>query len=149
MFEKKIRYTDYDNNVREETLRFHLSKAELMDMQLSEVGGMKNLLDRMIEEQDNTKLAKYFKDLLLMSYGEKAPDGKHFLKEDEDGHKLYRKFMQTEAYSEMYMWLLTGEEAVLEFVKGIMPEDIEGDDTNLKAINEAREKAKERFEVVK
>lgn len=146
MFVKKVRYTDLDGNVREETLRFRLSKAELIDMQLSEVGGLKQMIEKMIEEQDNVRLASYFKDLLLKSYGEKSLDGRSFVKMDENGKPLYIKFMQTEAYSEIYTWLLTGEKAVIEFIDGIIPKDDEkGDDRNLVAIEKARAEAEARF----
>lgn len=146
MFIKKVRYTDYDGTVREKTLYFNLSQAELIDMQLSEAGGLKKLIEKMIEEQDNVNLASYFKELMLKSYGEKSLDGNRFIKEDENGRPLYKEFMETEAYSEMYVWLLTGEDAVIEFIDGIIPkEKPKGDDRNLVAIETAKAKAAERF----
>lgn len=148
MFTKKIKYTDYDGVIKEKTLRFNFNKAEAIDMQLSQNGSLKELIEKMIEEQDNAKLALMFKDLLLKSYGEKSLDGESFTKVDENGKPLYIKFQQTAAYSEMYTWLLTGEDAVIEFVNGIMPNDDEkGDDRNLVAIQEAKARAEAKYGV--
>ena len=146
MFTKKVRYTDFDGNVREETVRFNLTEAELMDLQLSENGGLKALIEKMMEEQDNAKLAAMFRRLLQMSYGEKSLDGRSFVKEDEDGRPLFRKFKQTGAYNEMYTWLLTGENAVLEFMEGIIPkEDKKGNDRNVIAMEKAKREAEARI----
>lgn len=148
MFTKKVKYTDFNGNVREETVRFNLNEAELMDMQLSENGGLNALVEKMIEEQDNAKLAEMFRHLIEISYGEKTLDGRGFVKEDEEGRPLFRKFKSTGAYNEIYKWLLTGENAVLEFIKGIVPKEEKGNDRNLVAVEKAREEAKAAFKPV-
>lgn len=147
MFEKVVKYTDYNNNVREETLRFNMSEAEWLELSFSEKGGLESVLNKMLEEQDNVQLAKYFKEILLASYGEKSGDGRSFIKRATDGHKLCYDFEQTGAYNEMFMWLLSGTEAVTEFFNGIVPKDkkVEGNDRNLRAVQEAKEAARARL----
>ena len=120
MFVKKITYTDYDGNEREEEARFNLSKAELLEWELTTEGGMQNLLTKIVAEKDQVKIVEMFKKIILKSYGIKSPDGRRFIKV-VDGHAVVDDFVQTEAYSELIMELLTSPEAASEFVKKIVP----------------------------
>lgn len=119
MLEKTITYTDYNGNERTETLNFNLSKAELMEMELSVNGGMTTLIKRITEEQDNAKIMAMFKEILLKSYGVKSLDGRRFEKSPE----LSKEFEQTEAYSELLIELMSGgEEAVSTFINKVIPD---------------------------
>ena len=121
MLTKTVKYTDYNGNERTETLNFHLTKAEIAEMELSMPGGMSVTIQRIIEAQDTKELIAIFKDLLLRSYGVKSPDGRRFIKNDE----LREEFSQTEAYSEMFMELATDAKAASDFVNGIIPADMQ------------------------
>ena len=83
MLKKTITYTDYDGLERTEEFRFNLTKAELMDMELTTVGTFSKLMQKIIDEKDMVRLAKYFKELILKSYGVKSDDGKRFIKSPE------------------------------------------------------------------
>lgn len=117
MIKWPITYTDYNGEERTEDFYFNLNKAEIMDMNLSANGGYAEYLQRIVDQRDGKKLAAEFKKLILMSYGEKSPDGKRFVKSPE----LAAEFEQTEAYSELYMQLATEEGAAQKFVEGVMP----------------------------
>lgn len=117
MLQKKIQYTDYDNNKREETFFFNLSKAELTEMNYSMEGGLEKLIQKIIETVDEGKIVSLLKELILKSYGEKSPDGKRFIKSAE----LREAFSQTEAYVELYMELLNNPGAADAFIRGILP----------------------------
>ena len=121
MLKKKIKYTDYNGAEREEDFYFNLSKAELSEMELSTTGGLRQMLDKIIAEQDTVKLAEFFKKIILKSYGEKSADGKHFYKRNGE---LANDFAETEAYVELYMELATDAEAATKFVNGILPSEI-------------------------
>ena len=121
MLTKTVKYTDYNGNERTETLNFHLTKAEIAEMELSMPGGMSVTIQRIIEAQDTKELIAIFKDLLLRSYGVKSPDGRRFIKNDE----LREEFSQTEAYSEMFIELATDAKAASDFVNGIIPADMQ------------------------
>ena len=99
MLKKTIKYIDYDGNQREETFYFNLSKAELVEMGLSQDGGLDKFLQRIIEEQNAPEIVKMLKTILHKAYGEKSDDGKVLLKSDDISHK----FECTEAYSELFM----------------------------------------------
>ena len=117
MLKKTITYTDYDGNQRTEDFYFNLNKAELTEMELSNSGGLTKMIEKVVAEQDSKKLAEIFKDLLLNAYGEKSLDGKRFVKTQE----LRDAFTQTEAFSELYMSLVTDANAAAAFVNGITP----------------------------
>jgi hypothetical protein len=118
MLKKTITYTDYDGNERTEDFYFNLTKAEVAEMELSTDGGLKKLLEKIIATQDAKKVIEIFKDLILRAYGEKSPDGKRFIKNQE----VRDSFAQTEAYSELFMELATNPEASIAFVNGIIPQ---------------------------
>ena len=121
MLKKTIEYTDYNDVKRKEVFYFNLTKAEIMEMELSTTGGLAEMIQKIIDTQDTPQIIKLFKDLVLKAYGEKSADGKRFIKNDNirDG------FAQTEAYSELFMELATDANAAASFVNAIVPKDLE------------------------
>ena len=127
MLSKTIKYTDYNGVEREEKFLFNLSKAELMEMEMGTAGGLAETIQTIIQTQDAPKIIEMFKKLILKAYGEKSADGKRFIKTDENGKPLSIGFSQTEAYSELFMELATDDVKAAEFVKGIIPADLDVD----------------------
>ena len=117
MLKKTITYTDFNNAERSEDFYFNLTQAEVMEMEMSTVGGLSEMIQRIIAAQDTPSIIKVFKDLILKSYGEKSPDGKRFIKTPE----LAEAFSQTEAYSVLFMELATDADSAAAFVNGIIP----------------------------
>lgn len=117
MLKKTITYTDYDGLERTEEFRFNLSKAELVDMELTTAGTFSETMKRIIAEKDIIRIAKLFKELLLKSYGVKSDDGKRFIKSQE----LSEAFSQTEAYSDLYIELLSNPEEAAKFFAEVAP----------------------------
>ena len=126
MIKKTITYTDYNGTERTEDHYFNLTEAELMEMEMSTTGGLAEMIQRIVAAQDTPAIIKIFKDLVLKAYGQKSPDGRRFIKNDD----LREEFSQTEAYSKLFMELATNADAAAKFVNGIMPA------TNNKAIPE-------------
>ena len=120
MYKKTMTYEDYNGNSRTESFYFHFSKAELAEMELSKPGGFQAYLQKIIDTEDRETLIELFKDLILKSYGEKDETGKRFIKSKE----LSTAFAQTNAYSDLFMELVTNTEAATAFVNGLVPEDI-------------------------
>lgn len=119
MLKKSITYTDYNGLERTEDFYFNLSKAEIMEMEMSKAGGFAESINRIVAAQDAPSIIKIFKDLILKAYGVKSDDGKHFVKSEE----LSVAFSQTEAYSKLFMELATDADAAAVFVNGIVPAD--------------------------
>ncbi len=113
-------YTDYNGVERTEEFNFNLTQAEIMEMEMGTTGGLTTQLRKIIASNDQTELVKYFKKLILDSYGEKSQDGKRFVKSEE----ISKAFSQTEAYSQIFMELALDTEAATKFVNGIVPSDM-------------------------
>lgn len=120
MLKKTITYTDYNGQERTENHYFNLSKAELMEMEMSTTGGWAAMMQSIIDAKDMPSLIKMFKELILKAYGEKSADGKRFIKSPE----LSIAFSQTEAYSQLFMELATNADSASNFVTGIIPAEL-------------------------
>jgi hypothetical protein len=118
MLVKKVKYTDYKGNQREEELYFNLSKAEVAEMELSHQGGLSEKINRIVATQDSKEIIELFKDLIVKSYGVVSDDGRRFIKNDQ----LREEFVQTEAYSELFMELASDADEAAKFVNGIIPQ---------------------------
>jgi hypothetical protein len=120
MLKKTITYTDYNGSERTEDFYFNLTKAEIMEMEMSTTGGLAEMINRIVAAQDMPAIIKVFKDLVLRAYGEKSADGKRFIKSEE----IATGFAQTEAYSILFMELATDASKASDFVNGIVPADM-------------------------
>lgn len=120
MYQKKIAYTDFLGNQREETFYFNLTKAELTNMYNSISGGLDKILEEIIAKRDIPRIMEYFELIMDNAYGVIAPDGRRFMKSPE----LLREFKETQAYSDYYMQLVTDEAEASAFVSGILPENL-------------------------
>lgn len=118
MLKKTITYTDYNGVERTEDFYFNLTKAEVMEMEMSTSGGLSEMINKIVATQDAPAIIKIFKDIILKSYGEKSLDGKKFVKSEE----LSNAFSQTEAYSMLFMELATDTEAASNFINAIVPD---------------------------
>lgn len=123
MLKKIITYTDYNGVERTEDFYFNLSKAELMEMELGVTGGMTEMLNKIIAAKDAPSLMKTFKEMIMKSYGIKSDDGKRLVKSEE----ISTAFIQTEAYSVLFMELITDDKAAADFVNGIIPNEIQAE----------------------
>ena len=119
-------YVDYNGVERTEDFYFNLTKAEILELELSTEGGLEQAIEKIIAAKDMPTLSKYFKRIILMSYGEKSPDGKRFIKND----KLSEEFSQTEAFSQLYVELATDDVAAADFINGIIPNEYVTETTN-------------------
>lgn len=121
MIKRTITYTDYNGVEKTEDFYFDLSRAELLEMELSIDGGMIEMMQKIVNAKKAPEIMKIFKDLLLKSYGEKSADGRSFLKEDENGRPLANKFKQTIPYSILFEELATNDVKAAEFMNGVIP----------------------------
>lgn len=121
MYKMTQTYTDYDGNQRTEDFYFHLTKAEITEMDFLEDGGLQKTIEKIIATQDRKALIDIFKKLVIGAYGEKSADGRRFMKTDE----IRRNFTETEAYSEIFMKLATDDNEASKFINNIIPKDLQ------------------------
>lgn len=130
MIKKTTTYVDYNDVERTEDNFFNLSKAEIMEMEMSTPGGLAEKITRLTNEKNVPAIFQIFKDLILKAYGKKSDDGRRFIKSKE----LAAEFEQTEAFSMILTELATDAEAAAAFVNGIVPANM-GDAKAVKAAN--------------
>ena len=123
MVKKTITYTDYNGVQRTEDFYFNLTKAEVSEMELGVDGGLSAMIDSIIKAKNVPAIIKIFKELLMKSYGVKSADGRRFIKSPE----ITAEFMQTEAYSILFMELGTDAEKAADFVNAIVPSDLKAE----------------------
>lgn len=126
MIKWPITYTDYNGNTVKEDFYFHLNKAELMQMQFGANGAYSQFIERITNQRDLKVLGSEFEHIILNSYGEKSDDGRTFKKSDD----IRENFKSTEAYSELFMELITDADKAVSFIKGILPKDLQDVDTS-------------------
>lgn len=129
MIKKTISYVDYDGNEREEDFYFHLTKAELTELQFSTSGGLEKMIRNIVQTKDVPRIIEIFKKIIIASYGEKSADGRRFMKSPE----ITENFTQTEAYSKLFMELSTDADKAADFINGVIPEDLKKEFEKVKA----------------
>lgn len=121
MFEKSITYTDYSGVERVETHYFNLNKAEVIKwMTTTGEYTLDKVLMRLAEEKNGKKIMETFEDLIKRSYGKPSLDGRKFEKSEE----IWLDFYQSEAYSQLFVELVTDAPKAAAFVNKIIPADI-------------------------
>lgn len=120
MLKREIKFEDFNGNQTSEICYFNLSKPEIIMLEASHETGFGNFLQRLLESNNNAQLVQQFREIILMAYGEKSEDGKHFLKSEERKNL----FSQSAAYEELFMELASDPDILMEFIKGVFPKDI-------------------------
>lgn len=122
MIGQPVTYTDFNDQKVTETFWFHLSKPELIEMEVEVEGGLANMIERISKSMSGRELITEFKKIILRAYGQKTPDGKRFIKNESDREA----FSQTAAYHQLFMDLATSAEKAASFLIGCLPEDMKG-----------------------
>lgn len=120
MLKKTITFTNLDGEEVSDDFYFHISKAELIEMEMSHNGGLSEWLTKVVADEDGKSIISEFKKIILSAYGERSPDGRRFIKNQE----LRDEFEQTDAYSVLFVELVTNTDAAIEFVNGVMPQGL-------------------------
>ena len=116
MYKETLTYNDYNDKERSEDFYFDLSQAELIEIEMTTVGGFVAMVDNAVKAQDYPTLYRVFKDFVSRSYGVKSADGREFEKSDA----ILRRFTQTRAYSNLMTRLCTDAEYASKFINGIV-----------------------------
>jgi hypothetical protein len=117
MLKHTITYEDVHGDEITEDFYFNINEAEMIELEVEHKEGMYAWLDRIVKSEDRKTLVSEFKKIILAAYGVKSEDGKRFIKNDE----VREAFVQTDAYSKLFMQLATDAEFGATFVKGVLP----------------------------
>jgi hypothetical protein len=117
VLKKTITFVDFNGEEVSEDFFFHLSKAELIELEMSQQGGLSQWLQNVVAAEDGKAIITEFKKIILSSYGKRSLDGSRFIKTQE----FRDEFESSEAYSVLFVELVTDADAAAAFVNGIIP----------------------------
>lgn len=121
MLIKKIKYTDYNGQEREEDFYFNLSKSELIKW-LTTNGNytIDAVLEKMIQTENARDMVEEFEFLIMEAYGTKSLDGKTFIKSKE----VKDQFRYSPAYDVLFMELISDAKVAADFFNKVIPSDM-------------------------
>lgn len=120
MLKHTITYKDFNDEEVTEDLYFNITETELIELEVEHKEGLQEWVRAIIAAKDRKTMIAEFQRIILLAYGEKSPDGKSFIKNDD----LREKFKQTAAYNALFVQLATEEDAAATFIQGVVPKDI-------------------------
>ncbi len=115
MIKKIVTYKDFNGDEHTDEFLFHLSKAEVAELQLKS-GGLKEHVEYLEAINNYNEIVTFFTEIILKAYGIKSADGKNFLKTKE----VKESFEYSNAYAELFMMLIEDTESGAEFIKGVV-----------------------------
>ena len=122
MIKKTITYSDLNGDNVTEDFYFNLTRAELLEMEITAEGNsLQDYLKRITQEQDAKKLMNVFKEVIGKAYGVRSLDGKRFIKSQEASDA----FFTSEAWSELFIEFFTDAAKAAEFFKALAPKNLE------------------------
>lgn len=119
MLKRLITYTDFNDEEITEEFYFNISKTEIVQLEASSFGGFSAWIQGIIKAEDITTLMQQFERIILLSYGEKSPDGKHFVKNDENK----ARFKSSAAYDSLFWEIFQDEEKMASFITAVVPKE--------------------------
>lgn len=122
MLKKTITFDDLDGNPVTEDFYFNLTAADLAEMEMSREGGLEAHLRKLIVTNNGEDIISTFKSIITKSVGRRSEDGRRFMKSQD----ITDEFLQTDAYSVMFMELITDANAASEFVNAVVPRKLQG-----------------------
>lgn len=146
MIKYDVTYKDFNDEDQTDTLRFHLSMAELTGNQelVEEFISLDDKWNAMQKDEGEVTpegrqfLVNIVKRMMKLSYGEVSEDGKKFKKSDE----LYAEFEQSAAYEKFFFELFYPDPfRCLEFLMSLFPEEHMGEAmAQIEVLKEASQK---------
>jgi hypothetical protein len=117
VLKKTITYKDFNDEEVTEDFYFHLSKSELITIELSHQGGLAESLRKIVASEDGKAIITEFSSIILGAYGQRSPDGRRFIKNQD----LRDEFATSQAYDALFVELVTDTDAAIAFINGIVP----------------------------
>ena len=125
MFKEEIKYKDFNGRDQVKIAHFHLSEAEILELELRSTNrnndqGLRGILQAIIDSGDGNLIISKFKEIVEMSYGEKTVDGSGFMKSKE----IYDRFVASGAYDKIFVRLVTDAGYSSTFVNNLLPAEL-------------------------
>lgn len=120
MIKKTVKYTDFNDEEVEEDIYFHLTKPQLVEIEVSMPEGFEAWVEKVVEEENKAELFRIFVLFIEKGYGVRSADGKRFVKNE----RILEEFLSSNAYEALFMDVLSDTDKAIEFFNGIMPKGL-------------------------
>ena len=117
-----VKYTNFFGEETEETLHFHLSKGELMNMELQRTPLSAKIATVNGGEASPMDAYKLLQEFVGAAYGERSEDGKRFFKDE----RSTKAFLASPAFDALLDKLSEDPKFSNKFLAGLFPDDIMG-----------------------
>jgi hypothetical protein len=118
VLKKNITYRTLDGVQATKEFHFNLTKAELIELEMTEDGGLRDQLEKLSVEKDRAKIMAFIRHFIAISVGERVGDA--FIKNDA----IRDAFMGSDAYSELFVEMLLNPGEQARFIAGLMPQEL-------------------------
>lgn len=126
---KSLTYLDFNNEVHTDDFYFHLKQDEIVEMEFSQKGGLGTYLEVMMKSENRGEIIKTMKSFLSTAYGVRYGEKNEKFTKDpavirEFGKPTPTEFLESNAYTVLFMELVTNEQAMIEFILGVVPAEL-------------------------
>lgn len=122
MLKKNIEFVDFEGEKQVSTEYFNMTRMELLNFQDSvmpeKFKDLQEYINDIVDKQDIRGMFKVIKAMVLLSYGKKSEDGKHFLK----NAAIREEFESSLAYNALIESFFEDQDGTVmtSFVEGII-----------------------------
>lgn len=125
MIKKTITFEDFDGEKKTKDFYFHMNQVEFSKLNGEVPGGIEHRIQEIIADKDEDAMLRLIDMLVSRSYGERDSEDGGFTKIGRNGRPLYEKFVNTSAYDNLIIELIQSENAIVKFLTGIMPNEVQ------------------------
>lgn len=124
MLKQEISFVDFRGNKKTKTYYFNMTRTNLAEMEMDNGGVLRARLEMIMENRDAYGMAKFFRQMIVNSYGVPSEDGESF--DHGKNHSLGEEFTKTAAFDVFFRELLSDPEGkkAEAFIYGIIPKDV-------------------------
>lgn len=120
MFEREFNCEGINGKMYKETWDFHLSKADMVEINYGTYFGLDEMMKRLIDAHNGKEIMNLVRTIILKAVGRPSADGRRFLRNDE----IRSEFESSDAYSQLFTELVTTPDKLLEFIASAMPAEM-------------------------
>jgi hypothetical protein len=120
MLTQTISFEDFNGTRQTRDFHFHMTKADIAEFMLGKSKDFPAYMDELVKQENIGEIIQVYKALVRASIGKKSDDGVQFVKTSE----FTDTFMNSNAYSDFFMDMMTDTKKMVEFFKGVMPKDL-------------------------
>jgi hypothetical protein len=142
LLKKSITFKNFNDETVTKDFYFHLSKPQILAMNLEHKGGLQAYITALAEAEDSHTILKVLTEMITMSVGRKSPDGNTFL----DSQEIKDEFLKSPAFGELLMEMATDETGMqaAAFINGIAPSGLAEDVDKMSKLEDVKAKVEAR-----